>query len=568
MTRPPKIFAPHYTAAADRYGRMEYRRCGRSGLKLPAISLGLWHNFGHDTPHDTKRAICRTAFDHGITHFDLANNYGPPPGSAEEAFGELLRTDFRPYRDEMIISSKAGYDMWAGPYGEWGSRKYLIASCDASLKRMGLDYVDIFYSHRFDPDTPLEETMGALDQIVRSGRALYVGISSYNSDRTREAARILQELGTPCLIHQPSYSILNRWVERDRLLDTLEAEGIGSHRLHAARAGAADRQVSRRNPGGEPRVAGQVAEPRPRVGTGAGAAPGAQRHREGAGAEPRADGAGLGAARRARDLGADRRVAAGAGGGLRGRAGRAGVHRRRAGPDRRTGVRGGREPLGEVVGRRLTRWTGPGFPSRGPACASGLLGGSFDPAHEGHAHITREALKRLGLDRVWWLVSPGNPLKAEGPAPLPRRMAAAREVMRHPRVVVTDIEARMGTRFTAETLEGLRRLYPGVRFVWLMGADNLATFDRWQRWRWIMEHVPVAVLARPGQMLSAHRPKAAAVYAQWAIKGPGGAASLRCGTAGVVLPERARGRHILDRDPGAGRLAAVAFRRGKPCFMA
>ena len=190
-------------------------------------SLGLWHNFGHDTPHDTKRAICRTAFDHGITHFDLANNYGPPPGTAEEAFGELLRTDFRPYRDEMIISSKAGYDMWAGPYGEWGSRKYMIASCDASLKRMGLDYVDIFYSHRFDPDTPLEETMGALDHIVRSGRALYVGISSYNSDRTREAARILQELGTPCLIHQPSYSMLNRWVERDRLLDTLEAEGIG-----------------------------------------------------------------------------------------------------------------------------------------------------------------------------------------------------------------------------------------------------------------------------------------------------------------------------------------------------
>jgi L-glyceraldehyde 3-phosphate reductase len=228
MTRPPKTFAPPYTAAADRYGRMDYRRCGRSGLRLPAISLGLWHNFGHDTPHETKRAICRTAFDHGITHFDLANNYGPPPGSAEEAFGEILRTDFRGYRDELVISSKAGYDMWPGPYGEWGSRKYLIASCDASLKRMGLDYVDIFYSHRFDPDTPLEETMGALDHIVRSGRALHVGISSYNSDRTREAVRILSELGTPCLIHQPSYSILNRWVERDRLLDTLEAEGVGS----------------------------------------------------------------------------------------------------------------------------------------------------------------------------------------------------------------------------------------------------------------------------------------------------------------------------------------------------
>ena len=228
MSRPPKTFAAPYAADPGRYARMEYRRCGRSGLRLPAISLGLWHNFGHDTPHDTKRAICRTAFDHGITHFDLANNYGPPPGSAEEAFGELLRTDFRPYRDEMIISSKAGYDMWPGPYGEWGSRKYLIASCDASLRRMGLDYVDIFYSHRFDPDTPLEETMGALDQIVRSGRALYAGISSYNSERTREAARILRDLGTPCLIHQPSYSILNRWIERDGLLDTLEAEGIGS----------------------------------------------------------------------------------------------------------------------------------------------------------------------------------------------------------------------------------------------------------------------------------------------------------------------------------------------------
>lgn len=217
-----------YIPRADRYDRMIYRNCGRSGLKLPAISLGLWHNFGHDTPHATKRAICRTAFDHGITHFDLANNYGPPPGSAEEAFGEILKTDFQNLRDELIISSKAGYDMWPGPYGEWGSRKYLIASCDQSLKRMGLDYVDIFYSHRFDPDTPLEETMGALDHIVRSGRALYVGISSYNSQRTREAAAILKDLGTPCLIHQPSYSILNRWVETDGLKDTLQDLGIGS----------------------------------------------------------------------------------------------------------------------------------------------------------------------------------------------------------------------------------------------------------------------------------------------------------------------------------------------------
>lgn len=217
-----------YHPAETRYDTMAYRRVGNSGVKLPAISLGLWHNFGHDTPHQTKRAICQTAFDHGITHFDLANNYGPPPGSAETAFGEILKTDFLGFRDELIISSKAGYNMWDGPYGEWGSRKNLIASCDQSLKRMGLDYVDIFYSHRFDPDTPLEETMGALDTIVRSGRALYVGISSYNSRRTREAVAILNDLGTPCLIHQPSYSILNRWVETDGLKDTLAELGVGS----------------------------------------------------------------------------------------------------------------------------------------------------------------------------------------------------------------------------------------------------------------------------------------------------------------------------------------------------
>ncbi|PXW70695.1 L-glyceraldehyde 3-phosphate reductase [Loktanella sp. PT4BL] len=217
-----------YHPAADRYDKMVYRRCGNSGVQLPAISLGLWHNFGEDTPHATKRAMCQTAFDLGITHFDLANNYGPPAGSAEEAFGDILKTDFNGHRDELIISSKAGYDMWPGPYGEWGSRKYLIASCDQSLKRMGLDYVDIFYSHRFDPDTPLEETMGALDHIVRSGRALYAGISSYNSQRTREAVAILKDLGTPCLIHQPSYNLLNRWVEHDGLLDTLDDLGVGS----------------------------------------------------------------------------------------------------------------------------------------------------------------------------------------------------------------------------------------------------------------------------------------------------------------------------------------------------
>ena len=217
-----------YVPAADRYDRMVYNRCGKSGVKLPAVSLGLWHNFGHDTPHETKQAICRTAFDSGITHFDLANNYGPPAGSAEHAFGSILAEDFKGYRDELIISSKAGYDMWAGPYGEWGSRKYLVASCDQSLKRMGLDYVDIFYSHRFDPETPLEETMGALDYIVRSGRALYAGISSYNTERTREAVAILKDLGTPCLIHQPSYNMINRWVERDGLKETLQELGVGS----------------------------------------------------------------------------------------------------------------------------------------------------------------------------------------------------------------------------------------------------------------------------------------------------------------------------------------------------
>jgi L-glyceraldehyde 3-phosphate reductase len=206
---------------------MKYNRIGRSGLKLPAISLGWWYNFGGLDVFENGRAIARYAFDHGITHFDLANNYGPPPGSAEETFGRLLREDFSSYRDELIISTKAGYDMWPGPYGEWGSRKYMLASLEQSLKRMGLEYVDIFYSHRPDPDTPLEETMGALASAVRQGKALYVGISNYHPEQTRQAARILRDLGTPCLIHQPSYSMLNRWVE-DGLLDTLEDEGIGS----------------------------------------------------------------------------------------------------------------------------------------------------------------------------------------------------------------------------------------------------------------------------------------------------------------------------------------------------
>jgi L-glyceraldehyde 3-phosphate reductase len=215
-----------YAPAADRYDDMVYNRCGRSGLLLPAISLGLWHNFGHDRPFDTSRAIVRRAFDLGITHFDLANNYGPPYGSAEENFGRLLRQDLAPYRDELVISTKAGYDMWPGPYGDWGSRKYLLASLDQSLGRMGLDYVDIFYSHRADPDTPVEETMGALDSAVRQGKALYAGISSYSAERTAEAVAILRELGTPLLIHQPSYSMLNRWIE-DGLLDTLAEEGVG-----------------------------------------------------------------------------------------------------------------------------------------------------------------------------------------------------------------------------------------------------------------------------------------------------------------------------------------------------
>jgi aryl-alcohol dehydrogenase-like predicted oxidoreductase len=215
-----------YVAADDRYGRMLYRRSGRSGLELPAVSLGLWQNFGHDRPLDGSRAIVRRAFDLGITHFDLANNYGPPYGSAEENFGRLLEQDLRPYRDELVISTKAGYDMWPGPYGDRGSRKYLLASLDQSLGRMGLDYVDIFYSHRVDPETPLEETMGALDAAVRAGKALYVGISSYSPEKTEQAAAILRELGTPLLIHQPSYSMLNRWIE-DGLLDTLGSLGVG-----------------------------------------------------------------------------------------------------------------------------------------------------------------------------------------------------------------------------------------------------------------------------------------------------------------------------------------------------
>ena len=216
-----------FSPSPDRYDAMTYRRCGASGMMLPALSLGLWNNFGGVDSFENARAILRRAFDLGITHFDLANNYGPPAGSAEETFGAILRKDFAPFRDQMIISTKAGYPMWEGPYGQWGSRKHLLSSLDQSLARMGLDYVDIFYSHRFDPETPLEETMGALDAAVRQGKALYVGISSYSAEKTREAAAILRDLGTPCLIHQPSYNMFNRWIETEGLLDAVADEGVG-----------------------------------------------------------------------------------------------------------------------------------------------------------------------------------------------------------------------------------------------------------------------------------------------------------------------------------------------------
>jgi len=238
-----------YVPADDRYDSMEYRRCGRSGLKLPAISLGLWWNFGGDRPFETSRAIVRRAFDRGVTHFDLANNYGPPYGSAEETFGTILAKDLRPYRDELTVSTKAGYDMWPGPYGEWGSRKYLLSSLDQSLGRLGLDYVDVFYSHRFDPETPLEETLGALDTAVRQGKALYAGISSYSAAKTREAHAILRDLGTPLLIHQPSYSLLNRWIEPD-LLDAVGELGIGCIGFSPLAQGMLTRKYLEGVPGG------------------------------------------------------------------------------------------------------------------------------------------------------------------------------------------------------------------------------------------------------------------------------------------------------------------------------
>ena len=285
-----------YTPAADRYEKATFRRCGRSGLQLPPISLGLWHNFGDVDAFENGRAIVRRAFDRGVTHLDLANNYGPPPGSAEEAMGRILDLDLRPYRDELVISTKAGYLMWPGPYGEWGSRKYLLSSLDQSLKRMRLEYVDIFYSHRLDPDTPLEETMTALDQAVRQGKALYAGISNYPADRTAEAASILRRLGTPCLIHQPRYSMFDRWIEGG-LTDVLEKRGHRLHRLLAARPGAPLRQVPRRHPEGLPRVdCARLPAPRARDAGEGRAGPEAERDRQGPGPEPRPDGAAVGAA--------------------------------------------------------------------------------------------------------------------------------------------------------------------------------------------------------------------------------------------------------------------------------
>ena len=306
----PSLGLSHYLPAADRYDRAQFRRCGRSGLKLPLISLGLWQNFGDDRPLANSRAILRRAFDLGITHFDLANNYGPPYGSAEINFGRIFAEDLRPYRDELVISTKAGYDMWAGPYGEWGSRKYLLGSLDQSLKRMRLEYVDIFYSHRVDPETPLEETMGALDTAVRQGKARYVGICSYGPRRTEEAAAILRELGTPLLIHQPSYSMMNRWIEEE-LLDVLEREGARRDRVLAARSGAADRPLPGRHPG---RLAGSSwtaflggPDHRRRTSSTCGQT---QRYRRTTRAVARSARDRLGAARRARHLGADRCLAA------------------------------------------------------------------------------------------------------------------------------------------------------------------------------------------------------------------------------------------------------------------
>ena len=315
-----------YIAAADRYESIPYRRCGRSGIQLPEVSLGLWHNFGDDRPIDSQRAILRRAFDLGITHFDLANNYGPPYGSAEINFGRILREDFRPYRDELIISTKAGYDMWPGPYGEWGSRKYLLASLDQSLQRMGLEYVDIFYSHRFDPNTPMQETLGALDTAVKSGKALYAGISSYSAERTAEAAGIMRRMGTPILIHQPSYSMLNRWIEGG-LLEVLGQEGIGCIAFSPLAQGVLTGKYDNGIPEGS-RASGHTSLDTAQL-TDATLAPRARARRDRAGTRPvhRAARPLLGAAGPAGHVGADRRQQRRAARGERGSGGALGVHR-------------------------------------------------------------------------------------------------------------------------------------------------------------------------------------------------------------------------------------------------
>ena len=342
-----------YVPASDRYEQMRYRRCGRSGIKLPEISLGLWQNFGEERPLEHSRAIVRRAFDLGITHFDLANNYGPPYGSAERVFGRIMADDLRPHRDELIISTKAGYDMWPGPYGNWGSRKYLLASLDQSLGRMGLDYVDIFYSHRVDPDTPLEETMGALDTAVRQGKALYAGISSYSGQRTAEAARILRDLGTPLLIHQPSYSLLNRWIEED-LLDVLGDEGVGAIVFSPLAQGMLTTKYLDGIPE-DSRAAVRDGSLSPDLLTEESLRPRALAERDGTGARAvaGADGARVDAARPARDLDARRRQQRPPARGEPRRARAAHVHRRRAAVDRRARRRGRDQPLG-VVERALS----------------------------------------------------------------------------------------------------------------------------------------------------------------------------------------------------------------------
>ena len=323
-----------YTPSPTRYETMLFNRCGKSGLKLPAISLGLWHNFGFGKSAESKSAICRRAFDLGVTHFDLANNYGPPPGAAEIAFGDILRADFRGHRDELVVSTKAGYLMWPGPYGEWGGRKSMLASLDQSLKRMGLDYVDIFYSHRFDPETPLEETMGALDSAVRQGKALHVGISSYNSRRTKEAVAILTRLGTPCLIHQPSYSMINRWIEDDRLLDTLEEEGVGAIVFSPLAQGLLTDKYLNGVPEGSRATASHFFNKAMLTPQEHRAGAPSRRDRQAARPDACPDGAGVDAQGQARDVGADRREQPRAGDRQRESARQPFVHRRGTQGDR------------------------------------------------------------------------------------------------------------------------------------------------------------------------------------------------------------------------------------------